>query len=137
MQPAGAGPDNNAVEAYREFDRHIRLMREENLAYLDAAKAAGRRVFGFGAPVKGNTLLNYFGVGTERIELLVEKNVLRRGLYSPGMHIPVVLEDELAERPDVYYVLAWNFKEEILANNRALIDQGVEFYFPVDPEGSL
>ena len=124
----------NAIEAYRAFDRRIRQMREENLAYLDAAKAAGRRVFGFGAPVKGNTLLNYFGVGPERIELLVEKNVLRRGLYSPGMHIPVVLEDELGEQPDVYYVLAWNFKDEILANNQPLVEQGVEFFFPVNPE---
>jgi SAM-dependent methyltransferase len=124
----------NDLRTYRAFDRRIRRMREENLVYLDAAKVAGRRVFGFGAPVKGNTLLNYFGVGPERIELLVEKNALRRGLYSPGMHIPVVLEDEITEQPDIYYVLAWNFKDEILANNQSLVEQGVEFFFPVNPE---
>jgi hypothetical protein len=87
-----------------------------------------------GAPVKGNTMLNYFGVGTNYNEYLVEKNTLRKGLYSPGMHIPIVIEEELAESPDVYYVLAWNFKKEILANNQALIDKGVEFYFPVNPK---
>ncbi len=124
----------NTIEAYRDFDRRIKRMKEENLAYLDVARRAGKRVFGFGAPVKGNTMLNYFGVGPDHIECLVEKNRLRRGLYSPGMHIPIVMEDELTESPDIYYVLAWNFKNEILANNKALIERGVEFYFPVDPK---
>ena len=67
-----------------------------------------------------------------RAIILVEKNRLRNGLVSPGMHIPVVMEDELAAPPDVYYVLAWNFKNEILANNRHLADRGVRFYFPVE-----
>ena len=86
--------------------------------------------------VKGNTMLNYFGVGTQYIECLVEKNELRRGLYSPGMHIPILIERELPVPPDVYYVLAWNFKKEILANNAHLVERGVEFYFPVDPKES-
>ena len=126
--------DCNSLQGYLEFERRIRRMKEDNLRYLHDARAAGKRVFGFGAPVKGNTLLNYFGVGTDLIECLVEKNELRRGLFSPGMHIPIVIERELVERPDIYYVLAWNFKTEILANNRALIEDGVEFYFPVNPK---
>jgi hypothetical protein len=52
------------------------------------------------------------------------------------MHIPVVIEDELTITPDTYYVLAWNFKDEILKNNKALLDRGVEFYFPVDPDAT-
>lgn len=126
----------NTIDAYREFDQRIKRMKQENLTYLASAKAAGKRVFGFGAPVKGNTMLNYFGVGPELIECLVEKNDLRRGLYSPGMHIPLLIEDEITELPDIYYVLAWNFKKEILANSQAMIDQGVEFYFPVNPKVS-
>ncbi len=126
----------NELTTYRTFAREIELMKETNLAFLDEAKAKGRRVFGMGAPVKGNTLLNYFGIGRERIECLVEKNVLRKGLYSPGMHIPVVLENELKAPPDIYYVLAWNFKREILANNQRLLECGVEFFFPVDPDRS-
>jgi len=122
----------NRIETYREFYLRIQKMKEENLAYLKRAKAAGKRVFGFGAPVKGNTLLNYFGIGTDLIECLTEKNELRRGLYSPGMHIPLVMENEIVHPPDIYYVLAWNFKKEILANNQSLIDGGVEFYFPVN-----
>ena len=123
----------NSIEAYHEFDRRIRKMKTENLEYLHAAKAAGKKVYGFGAPVKGNTMLNYFGVGPDLIEYLVEKNELRRGLYSPGMHIPLLIEKDVKTPPDIYYVLAWNFKKEILANNQHLIDQGVEFYFPVNP----
>lgn len=126
----------NNINAYREFDQRIQRMKIENLAYLRNAQAAGKRVYGFGAPVKGNTMLNYFGVDSELIQFLIEKNSLRRGLYSPGMHIPLKIEDEVSEQPDIYYVLAWNFKKEILANNQHLIDQGIEFYFPVNPKVS-
>ena len=66
-------------------------------------------------------MLNYFGVGPNYLDCLVEKNTLRRGLFSPGMHIPVVIEDELFGLPDIYYVLAWNFKSEILARNQRLL----------------
>ena len=126
----------NQIDAYREFDLRIQRMREENINFLQNSQKAGKRVFGFGAPVKGNTMLNYFGISTELIQCLVEKNELRRGLYSPGMHIPIKLENELTTHPDIYYVLAWNFKKEILTNNQELIEQGVEFYFPVNPKVS-
>ncbi|MCE0484493.1 MAG: class I SAM-dependent methyltransferase [Methylacidiphilales bacterium] len=126
----------NTLEIYREFAHRIEAMKEKNISYLHARRAEGKRIFGMGAPVKGNTLLNYFGLGPETIEVLVEKNELRRGLFSPGRHIPVVIEGEWTDTPDVYYVLAWNFRKEILSRNRALLQQGVEFYFPVDAPGS-
>jgi len=126
----------NSITAYREFADRVKEMKDENVRYLEAARKAGKRVFGMGAPVKGNTMLNYFGVGPDLIPCLLEKNTLRRGLYSPGMHIPILIEDEVDETPDIYYVLAWNFKKEILARNQALVEQGVEFYFPVDPKVS-
>jgi SAM-dependent methyltransferase len=124
----------NDLAAYHGFAQRIARMKHDTLAWLDAAHEQGRRVFGMGAPVKGNTLLNYFGISADRIECLVEKNALRRGLYSPGAHIPVRIETELESQPDAYYVLAWNFKREILERYQSQIDQGVEFYFPVDPE---
>ncbi|MGK7945141.1 MAG: methyltransferase domain-containing protein [Microcystaceae cyanobacterium] len=124
----------NEFETYIKFAERINQMKLENLAYLDLAKQENKTIWGFGAPVKGNTLLNYFGIGQQYLDCLVEKNELRRGLYSPGMHLPIVIEKELTELPDIYYVLAWNFKKEILANNQHLIDQGVEFYFPVNPK---
>jgi SAM-dependent methyltransferase len=121
----------NEFETYREFARDIVNKKEENLDFLNDQRRQGKQIFGFGAPVKGNTLLNYFGIGTDLIECLVEKNPLRKGLVSPGMHIPVVMEDEI-DPPDTYYVLAWNFKDEIVRNNRDLIETGVSFYFPVE-----
>ncbi len=124
---------SNELATYLDFAGRIQAMKARDLAYLAEKKAQGKLIYGFGAPVKGNTLLNYFGIDTRYLTCLVEKNELRRGLFSPGMHIPVVIEKELTELPDVYYVLAWNFKREILANNRPLLERGVEFYFPVDP----
>lgn len=124
--------NSNSIDTYREFARRVERMKQRDREYLSQAKAAGKEVYGMGAPVKGNTLLNYFGIGRDYLDCLVEKNPLRKGLYSPGMHLPVVMEDELPRPPDVYYVLAWNFKKEILANNGHLTEKGVEFYFPVD-----
>jgi SAM-dependent methyltransferase len=124
----------NDIQTYRRFAKRIATMKKTNMDYLEAAVAQGKRIYGMGAPVKGNTMLNYFGVDQRLIPKLVEKNTLRKGLFAPGSHIPVVLENELKEPPDIYYVLAWNFKKEILANNKALIAEGVEFYFPVDPD---
>ena len=128
--------NSNSIDTYREFARRVERMKQRDREYLSQAKAAGKEVYGMGAPVKGNTLLNYFGIGRDYLDCLVEKNPLRKGLYSPGMHLPVVMEDELPRPPDVYYVLAWNFKKEILANNGHLTEKGVEFYFPVDAKAA-
>jgi SAM-dependent methyltransferase len=124
----------NEIETYLEFAERIKEIKQKNLEYVEKAKKAGKTIYGMGAPVKGNTLLNYFGIGTKYIDCLVEINPMRKGLYSPGMHIPIVLEKDLKKQPDIYYVLAWNFKKEILAKNKELIRKGVEFFFPVDPK---
>lgn len=122
----------NTLAAYRDFAKRIEQLKERNLSFLKQARSQGKSIFGMGAPVKGNTLLNYFGIGPKLLDRLVEKNPLRKGLFSPGMHIPVFLENDLVSPPDVYYVLAWNLKKEILRNNQELIRKGVEFYFPVE-----
>ncbi len=124
---------SNALSTYQDFSIRIKKLKADNLEYLNSKKSKGKKIYGMGAPVKGNTLLNYFGVGRNVLDCLVEKNTLRNGLYSPGMHIPVVMEDENLIPPDIYYVLAWNFKKEILANNKELLSKGVEFYFPINP----
>jgi len=125
---------SNEFSTYLDFAKRIEKMKEEDIGYLKAKKAEGKRIYGMGAPVKGNTLLNYFKIGKQYLDYLVEKNELRRGLYSPGMHLEILIEKELKQPPDVYYVLAWNFKKEILANNQDLIKKGIEFYFPVNPK---
>lgn len=123
----------NTLAAYVAFAENILVLKKHNLAFLKQKKMEGKTVFGMGAPVKGNTLLNTFDIGKNYLDCLVEKNPLRKGLFSPGKHLPIVMEDELVKPPDVYYVLAWNFKAEILKRNQHLIRQGVEFYFPINP----
>jgi hypothetical protein len=132
MRQAEEDEHSNAIKTYRAFARRIEEMKRRDVAFLEAARKKGKKVYGMGAPVKGNTLLNYFKIGRGHLAYLVEKNKLRKGLYSPGMHIPIVMEEDLKEPPDVYYVLAWNFRKEILANNADLIKKGVQFYFPVE-----
>lgn len=122
----------NCFSTYQAFAEKLPLMKKNNIAFLEEKKREGKTIYGMGAPVKGNTLLNYFGIGTKYLDCLVEKNALRKERFSPGMHIPIFMEEEVTP-PDVYYVLAWNFKKEILANNTHLLEQGVEFYFPVNP----
>lgn len=124
----------NELESYREFAKRVEAMKARTVAFLDEAKCMGQKIYGFGAPVKGNTFLNYCGIDTRYLDCLVEKNELRKGLYSPGMHIPIVIEHEVDTPPDIYFCLAWNFKHEILKNNQQLIDQGVSFFFPVNPK---
>lgn len=124
----------NSLKYYMSFVEKIKKVRSRNLEYLWDLKANNKRIFGMGAPVKGNTLLNYFGINNNLLDCLLEKNVLRKGLYAPGSHLPIYMEDEVHEIPDAYYVLAWNFKKEILRKNKDLIDRGVEFFFPIEIE---
>lgn len=121
----------NELDAYHRFVKKIDQLKHTNIEFLQKAKMQGKRVFGMGSPVKGNTLLNSLKINKDLIECLVEKNQLRKGLYSPGSHLEIVMEDEINKPPDIYYVLAWNFKNEILKNNKELIKNGVEFYFPI------
>ena len=123
----------NTLERYREFAEATQLARKKTLAWVDDTTGKGKIIYGLGAPVKGNTLLNFFGLGPDRVKYLTERNPLRKGLVSPGMHIPVIMDDELPEQPDSYLVLAWNFKKEILKRHSEDIKNGIQFYFPVDP----
>ncbi len=125
----------NTKRFYEEFADRAQKNRDRILAFVSTAKASGKTIFGLGAPVKGNTLLNYCGIGTQYLDCLVERNPMRAGLFSPGMHIPIVLEHELKRLPDTYFVLAWNFKREILERYADLVRRGVEFFFPVNPRG--
>ncbi len=127
----------NKIGAYQALARRIEQLKIENVAYLERVRSQGKSVYGMGAPVKGNTLINYFGLDKRHLDCLVERNTLRKGLFSPGAHLPILIESELSAPPDVYYVLAWNFKREILARNQDLLARGVEFYFPIDPDVNL
>jgi SAM-dependent methyltransferase len=123
----------NTLNWYKDLQKRMIERKKENITFLNEAKKAGKKVWGLGAPVKGNTLLNFYGIDSHLIEYLVERNPHRRGLIAPKSHIPLKIEDEVEGlHPDIYYVLAWNFKMEILERYADLITKGVEFYFPVN-----
>ncbi len=124
--------DVNEISRYIFFKNKIQKLKKKNIEYIDKALENKKIIFGLGAPAKGNTLLNYFGFNSNHISKLLEINTMRRNLYAPGSHIPIEIENEQKEIPDIFYVLAWNFKKEILSKNKKLIDAGVKFYFPID-----
>lgn len=122
---------------YDEFATRIAGIRRALVRLIDELRADGFSVAGYGAPAKGNTLLNYFGIGPDRLDFLVDRNPLKQGLLSPGMQIPVRSTEEIAARhPDVLLVLAWNFFDEIRAQQHAFEAAGGRFLVPL-PEPVL
>lgn len=121
----------NKIDYYIRFRKKVENLKAKNLKFLNAAKKNNKTIFGIGAPAKGNTLLNYFKLNKKTITKLLEKNSMRKNLYAPGSHIPIVLEHEEKEIPDIYYVLAWNFKKEILKNFKKRKIKS-KFYFPIN-----
>lgn len=106
-------------------------------AILAAEKAAGRAIAGFGAPAKATTLMYHFDLGPELIDFVIDDSPLKQGLYTPGLHIPVLPARAIAERrPDRLLILAWNFAEPIMAKHRAFTEAGGRFILPL-PEPRL
>jgi hypothetical protein len=117
---------------YDAFSRRVVENKDHLLAMLSGLKLQGARVAGYGAPAKGNTLLNYYGIGTDHLEFLADKNPLKQGLYSPGMHIPVVAPEKiLQEQPHHLLILAWNFADEITRQENEYHRRGGRFIVPI------
>ena len=121
------------VEAtYDAFRVRVERIREELLKILAGLKAEGSRIVGYGASARGNTLLNYYRIGTETLDYIVDRNPLKQGLFSPGMHIPVEGAERLAEDdPDYVLVIAWNFAEEIARQQEDYLRRGGRFIVPI------
>jgi hypothetical protein len=94
--------------------------------------SSGKTVAAYGAPAKGNTLLNYCGIGVDLLPWTVDRNPLKVGLFTPGMHLPVFpVETVLERRPDYLLILPWNFADEIMRQQRAYADAGGRFIIPI------
>lgn len=120
------------IESYTSFGEQARRAKRELLAFLIAAKEDGKRICGYGAPGKGNTLLNYCGIGTDFLDFTVDRNPYKHGRFTPGMHIPIkpVEAIDLA-KPDYVLILPWNIKDEIVAQMRHIGDWGAKFVIPI------
>lgn len=117
---------------YDEFATRVYAIRCGLLDLLGDLKTQGRRIAGYGAPAKGNTLLNFYGIGPDVLDYLADRNALKHGLFSPGMHIPVVpAERVLEDQPDYLLILAWNFGDEIMRQQEEYRRRGGKFIVPI------
>jgi hypothetical protein len=141
---SGAGPAVAALRAreqaaqldrpsgYAGYPRRVEETKRNLLAFLIEAKRAGKSVAGYGAPGKGNTLLNYCGIRTDFLDYTVDRNPYKHGRYLPGTHIPVFPVEKLAEtRPDYVLILPWNLRREIAAQLEYTRAWGAKFVVPI------
>jgi NDP-4-keto-2,6-dideoxyhexose 3-C-methyltransferase len=106
--------------------------RKQTLAFLEQCAATGQVVHGYGASTKGNTLLQYFGITPRLLPVIADRNVDKYGARTPATLIPIISEEESrAAKPDYYFVLPWHFRDAFLAREKAFIERGGKFVFPL------
>jgi hypothetical protein len=119
-------------ETLDNFAKKVEKHRNDFINLLRSLKKDGKKIVGISAPAKGNTLLNYCKIGTELIDYITEKSIIKKGHYTPGMHIPIVDEGKLlTDKPDYGVIFAWNFADEIMKNNEQFIKNGGKFIVPI------
>ena len=117
---------------YQRFAEGAEANRQAIRELLGGIRAGNKTVAAYGAPAKGNTLLNYCGIGTDLIPYTFDKNPMKVGLYTPGMHIPVLPVADLLDRfPDYVFILAWNFADEIMRQQQEYHRRGGRFIIPI------
>lgn len=117
---------------YFSFGEKVKETKRKLLEFLIGAKRAGKSVCGYGAPGKGNTLLNYCGIRTDFVDYTVDRNPYKHGRYTPGTHIPIYPPEKIREtRPDYLFILPWNFKDEIMNQMAFIREWGGKFVVPI------
>ncbi len=125
------------LETYAGFAEQVRATKRKLLSFLIEAKTSGKTVVGYGAPGKGNTLLNYCGIRTDFLDYTVDRNPHKHGKYLPGTHIPILAPEEIARtKPDYILILPWNLKDEITKQLAYARDWGARFVVPI-PEVAI
>ena len=120
------------LDKYASFAETVRETKRRLLEFLISAKRAGKSVAGYGAPGKGNTLLNYCGIRTDFLDYTVDRNPYKQGKFTPGTHIPIRHPDTIPEtKPDYLLILPWNLKDEIIQQMAFIRDWGGQFVVPI------
>ena len=121
-----------ALATFKKFADKVVQNKQQLVTTVAELKAQGTKIAGYGAPAKGNTLLNFCGIGADSINYITDATPLKQGLYTPGMHIPVVHPDNLKkDLPDYVLLLSWNYANNILEKEKELRNKGVKFIVPV------
>lgn len=119
-------------EPYSTFSQQVEEVKRELLDFLISAKRRAKHIAGYGAPGKGNTLLNYCGIRTDFLDYTVDRNPYKQGLNLPGTHIPIFHPDRIADtRPDYILILPWNLKNEIMSQLSYIREWGGCFIVPI------
>jgi len=120
------------IETYQSFGEQVKETKRKLLEFLIGARREGKSVVGYGAPGKGNTLLNYCGIRTDFIDYTVDRNPYKQGKFLPGTHIPILHPDKIKEtKPDYLFILPWNFKDEIMEQMSGIREWGGKFVVPI------
>jgi len=120
------------LETYAAFAERVKETKRKLLEFLIGAKRAGKRIVGYGAPAKGNTLLNYCGIRTDFLEYTVDRSPHKQGCLLPGTRIPIHEPERIrATRPDYVLILPWNLQEEIVQQMGHIRDWGGKFVVPI------
>ncbi|HAX78028.1 MAG TPA: SAM-dependent methyltransferase [Cyanobacteria bacterium UBA11372] len=121
-----------SLDCYFSFSEQVKETKRKLLDFLIKAKREGKSIAGYGAPGKGNTLLNYCGIRTDFLDYTVDRNPYKQGKFLPGTHIPIFHPDKINEtQPDYVLILPWNFKEEIIAQMAHIRNWGGKFVVPI------
>jgi SAM-dependent methyltransferase len=120
------------LEGYLSFAEKVHQTKRQLLSFLIETKEKGKSIVGYGAPAKGNTLLNYCGIRTDFIDYTVDRSPHKQGLYLPGTHIPIEEPDAIRRtKPDYVFILPWNLKDEIMQQMAYIRDWGGAFVVPI------
>jgi hypothetical protein len=120
------------ISYYGTFGEQVAAVKRRLLRFLIEAKEGGKTVAGYGAPGKGNTLLNYCGIRTDLLAFTVDRNPAKQGMFLPGTHIPIFHPDHIDQaRPDYLLILPWNLKDEIMKQMAHIGDWGGRFVIPI------
>ena len=120
------------LDTYASFTEQVHETKQRLLEFLIGARRRGKRIAGYGAPGKGNTLLNYCGIRTDFLEYTVDRNPYKHGKFLPGTHIPIFPPERISEtRPDCVLILPWNLKDEIMEQLAYIRNWGGQFVVPI------
>lgn len=116
------------LSTYKAFSQKVQSIKRNILSFLIGCKDEGKQIVGYGAPAKGNTLLNYCGIGTDFLDYTVDRNPHKQSLFLPGSHIPIYSTNKIIEtKPDYVVILPWNIKEEVMQQMRIIKDWDGKF----------